>query len=79
MQLIRRLTLIVPLIIFVLSSMAQEKTVSGTVLSEKDGEPIANATVTNRNTKKIQQQHRQDALPSKLQKVMCWKLLQSVI
>jgi len=52
MQLIRRLTLIVPLIILVLSSMAQEKTVSGTVLSEKDGEPIANATVTNRNTKK---------------------------
>src|SRR5688572_25647920 len=52
MQLIRRLALIVPLIISTLFSLAQEKTVSGTVLSEKDGEPIANATVTNRNTKK---------------------------
>jgi len=52
MQLIRRLTLIVPLFILCLSSVAQERTVSGTVLSEKDGEPIANATVTNRNTKK---------------------------
>ncbi|HET9433576.1 MAG TPA: carboxypeptidase-like regulatory domain-containing protein, partial [Chitinophagaceae bacterium] len=52
MQLIRRLSLIVPLIIISLFSMAQEKTVSGTVLSQKDDEPIANATVTNRNTKK---------------------------
>ncbi len=52
MQLIRRLSLIVPLVIISLFSMAQEKTVSGTVLSEKDDEPIANATVTNRNTKK---------------------------
>jgi len=32
--------------------MAQERTVSGTVLSQKDNEPIANATITNRNTKK---------------------------
>ncbi len=52
MQLIRRLTLIVPFVIITLCSVAQEKTVSGTVLSEKDGEPIANATVTNRNTKR---------------------------
>ena len=52
MQLIRRLSLIVPLVIISLLSAAQEKTVSGTVLSQKDDEPIANATVTNRNTKK---------------------------
>jgi len=52
MLIIRRLTLIVPLFILCLSAMAQEKTVSGTVLSQKDDEPIANATVTNRNTKK---------------------------
>ena len=52
MQLIRRLSLIVPLLIISLFSMAQEKTISGTVLSQKDDEPIANATVTNRNTKK---------------------------
>lgn len=52
MQLIRRLSLIVPLLIISLFSMAQEKPVSGTVLSQKDDEPIANATVTNRNTKK---------------------------
>jgi hypothetical protein len=32
--------------------VAQERTVSGTVLSQKDDDPIANATVTNRNTKK---------------------------
>jgi TonB-linked SusC/RagA family outer membrane protein len=43
---------IVPLIIISLTSLAQERTVSGTVLSEKDDEPVANATVTNRNTKK---------------------------
>jgi TonB-linked SusC/RagA family outer membrane protein len=52
MQSIRRLSLIVPFLILSLYSLAQEKTVSGTVLSAKDDEPIANATVTNRNTKK---------------------------
>jgi TonB-linked SusC/RagA family outer membrane protein len=52
MQIIKRLLLIVPLFLLVVSSMAQEKTVSGTVISAKDDEPIANASVTNRNTKK---------------------------
>jgi TonB-linked SusC/RagA family outer membrane protein len=50
-KILRSLT-IVPLIIISLASVAQERTVSGTVLSQKDDEPIANATVTNRNTKK---------------------------
>lgn len=48
---LRSLT-IVPFIILSLVSVAQEKTVSGTVLSQKDDEPIANATITNRTTKK---------------------------
>ena len=52
MRLLLRSLMIVTLISISVSSMAQEKTVSGTVLSQKDNEPIANATVTNRNTKK---------------------------
>jgi TonB-linked SusC/RagA family outer membrane protein len=52
MLIIKRLLWIVPLFILSASSLAQEKTVSGTVLSAKDDEPVANATVTNRNTKK---------------------------
>jgi hypothetical protein len=52
MPIIKRLLWIVPLFILSASSLAQEKTVSGTVLSAKDDEPVANATVTNRNTKK---------------------------
>ena len=50
-KILRSLT-IVPLLIIALVSVAQERTVSGTVLSQKDNEPVANATVTNRNTKK---------------------------
>ncbi len=50
-KILRSLT-IVPFIIISLASVAQERTVSGTVLSQKDNEPVANATVTNRNTKK---------------------------
>jgi len=51
-KILRSLT-IVPFIIMSLVSVAQqEKSVSGTVLSQKDNEPIANATVINRNTKK---------------------------
>jgi TonB-linked SusC/RagA family outer membrane protein len=48
----KRLLLVVPLFFLYLSSLAQEKTVSGTILSEKDAEPVANATIVNRNTKK---------------------------
>lgn len=51
-KILRSLT-IVPFIIMSLGAVAQqEKTVSGSVLSQKDDEPVANATVTNRNTKK---------------------------
>jgi TonB-linked SusC/RagA family outer membrane protein len=50
-KLLRSLT-IVPLLFMSLVLVAQERTVSGTVLSQKDDDPIANATVTNRNTKK---------------------------
>lgn len=52
MRKILRLLTVVPFIIMSLELVAQERTVSGTVLSQKDNEPIANATVTNRNTKK---------------------------
>src|SRR5688572_19728503 len=52
MPLLKRLLLIVPLFLFFYSSSAQEKTVTGTVLSEKDDEPVPNATILNRNTKK---------------------------
>ena len=51
MQKIKRLLLIVPLLVLSFSSFAQEKTVSGTVLSARDNSPVANATVTNQNTK----------------------------
>jgi TonB-linked SusC/RagA family outer membrane protein len=50
MQKIKRL-LIVPLFLLSLSTLAQEKTISGTVLSAINKSPVANATVTNQNTK----------------------------
>lgn len=49
---IKRLLVAVPLLLLFISSAAQEHTVSGTIISEKDDEPIANASITNRNTKK---------------------------
>lgn len=53
MHIIKRLLLFVPVFFMGITFlMAQERTVSGTVVSDKDGEPVANATVTNRNTRK---------------------------
>ncbi len=49
---LKQFLLIVPLFLFCLISTAQEKTVTGTVTSNKDGEPVANATIQNRTTKK---------------------------
>jgi len=49
---IKRLLLVVPLFLLFYFSQAQEKNISGTVVSEKDNEPVPNATILNRNTKK---------------------------
>jgi len=52
MQLIRRLTLIVPLIILAFFSMAQEKTVTGTIVSTDERNPLQGVTITNQSTGK---------------------------
>ncbi len=49
---IKHLLLVVPLFLLFISAAAQEKTITGSVLSEKDNEPVLNATILNRNTKK---------------------------
>ena len=49
---LKRLLLVVPLFLLFYSSQAQEKNITGTVVSEKDNEPVPNATILNRNTKK---------------------------
>jgi len=52
MQLIRRLTLIVPLIILAFFSTAQEKTVTGTIVSTDERNPLQGVTITNQSTGK---------------------------
>lgn len=52
MTIIKRLLLIVPLFILCLSSLAQERTVSGTVISSDEKKPLQGVTVANQSTGK---------------------------
>jgi hypothetical protein len=52
MQLIKRFSLIVPLIVLCLNTKAQDKIISGTVFSGEDNKPLQGVTVSNKNTKK---------------------------
>lgn len=49
---IKRLLFAVPLLFLFITSSAQEKIISGTVLSEEDNKPLIGVTVINRNTGK---------------------------
>lgn len=46
------LVAMIPLLFFLSSAQAQEKTITGTIISEKSSEPVISATITNSRTKK---------------------------